>query len=126
MGKTSLESRRKWNEENREHVKAYRRAYYLAHKEKELQQRKEWGAQNPKQNDKHRRRWKRRNKSKMLAYKRESMARRRDREALAAAAEAKKQPARALPKVSALLKLAEAKASQAQYGIRRIGYQEAR
>lgn len=71
--------------------------------------------------------WRKANPAKARAQYRRGKQNKKVKQALEAAAQAKAaaKPAPS-PKLSALLKLAEVKAAQAQYGITRIGYQETR
>jgi hypothetical protein len=116
-----LAARRAWYAKNKERLKTYFRAYYEANKEKVKGDVKEWRKKNPAKRNRYKRKWAKKNPNKMRLYWRRSQQKKRAAEALAAL-EASKASIRTLPKIKALVALAEAKAIPAKYGIERIAY----
>lgn len=117
-----LAARRAWYAKNKERLKSYFRAYYEEHKEKIKADVKEWRKKNPEKRERYKRKWMKRNPEKTRLYWRRSKEKERVAEALAAL-EASKASIRTLPKIKALVTLAEAKATQAAYGVQRVAYQ---
>lgn len=89
----------RWRKDNPERVEAYNKEYREKNREALKQRHKNYRKNHPEV---------------YMNYK--------VRKGLEVVEAAKQQPARVVPRAHALLKLAEAKASQASYGIERIGY----
>jgi DNA repair exonuclease SbcCD ATPase subunit len=123
----SRELSRQWRKDNLEKVRARDRAYRKKYRAKKLAGMKAWRQANPDKMRAYRKAWREKNPEKVRALKQAFDQAKRIKEALQAAAEAAAKPPKPLsPKLSALLKLAEVKATQARYGIQRVAFQERR
>lgn len=120
LTKAQKAAKRRYYRKNKAKIAAEHKAYYEAHKERIMQRVKEWKQANPEKRYAYSRAWDKKNPEKMRGYWRTYADKKRTREALEALAQAK--PSRPTPRLSALVKLAEAKATQASYGIQRVAY----
>lgn len=119
--KKILAYRRKWAKKNAARIKAQQRARYEANKEAYKAKAKAWKAANRKKAVASTRAWEKRNPEKLREIRRRCKQNQRQRAALVALAEAKGsiKPNQTALRIKAL---AEAKATQAAYGIQRIAY----